>query len=76
MWINNPWELFSLDIIPEKDDASSDWVNKLTRSLLIIIFVMWYYAYTRTQIIQVTIIGILLIIIIYAMTNKKEMFYG
>jgi hypothetical protein len=74
MWINDPWELFSLDILPENNDTSGQWVNKLTRSLLIIIFFMWYYSYTTTQITQVLIIGILLIIIIYAMTNKKEMF--
>lgn len=74
MWINDPWELFSLDILPENNDKADEWVNKLTRSLLIIIFFMWYYSYTSNQIIQVLIIGILLIIIIYAMTNKKEMF--
>ena len=74
MWINDPWELFSLDILPENNDKAGEWVNKLTRALLIIIFFMWYYSYTNTQIVQVLIIGILLIIIIYAMTNKKEMF--
>ena len=74
MWINDPWELFSLDILPENNDTSGKWVNKLTRALLIIIFFMWYYSYTTTQIMQVLIIGIVLIIIIYAMTNKKEMF--
>ena len=74
MWIDHPWELFSLDIMPDLSDSSSVWVNKITRSLLIILLIMWYFNYSNQQLLQMLIVGILIAILIYAMTNKKEKF--
>ena len=56
MWINQPLELFSYDIIPEINESISSICNKLTRMLLIIIIIMWCYSYKTTLIIIVLFI--------------------
>ena len=75
MWIHNPVELVSMDIIPETCDSGSVLVNKITRMLLIIVLIMWIYAYSLQNIAYVIGIGTILILVIYIwMTNKKENF--
>jgi hypothetical protein len=75
MWIWNPNELLSIDIIPEENDSCADIVNKGTRMLIIILLIMWYFSYTQLEIVQVIIMGAILITIVCTwITNKKEMF--
>ena len=74
MWINDPWELLSLDILPEANDSASNLINKFTRMFLIVLFLMWYYSYTKKQILQVVVGASLLILCLFSFTNKKENF--
>jgi hypothetical protein len=74
MWIHQPSELFSLDIVPDGNDTLSTIFNKVTRIFLIILFIMICYSYPLVKIAQVFIIGLIGILLIYFFTNKKEMF--
>ena len=75
MWIHDPMEIVSLDIVPDKHDTCSSLVNKLTRMLLIVILIMCCYSYSLKHISYVIGVGTILILFIYIwMTNKKENF--
>ena len=74
MWIDNPAELFSVDVVPGVDDTASELCNKFTRILLIIIVILWYYAYPVNQIGKILLVGFIGIFIIYLFSNKKESF--
>ena len=75
MWICNPNELFSFDIVPEEGDSTSDIINKVSRMLIIIILIMLYFSYSFEMICKVFAIGIIIILFLYSwITNKKEKF--
>ena len=74
MWIHRPLELLSVDIVPHKKDTTSDWINKLSRILFIILLILIYYAYSKMTILIFLLSGIGIILIIYLLFNKKENF--
>lgn len=74
MWIHQPSELFSIDIIPDANDTLSSISNKMTRIFIIVLIIMICYSYSKMNILLVFIIGAISILFIYLFTNKKEMF--
>lgn len=74
MWIENPTELFSVDIYPLRSDNMSQFCNKLTRMLLIVVIIMACLSYNYIHIGIILGVGLVAIILIYVATFKKENF--
>ena len=74
MWIDNINELFSIDMYPLKHDSISVLCNKLTRMLLVVVLIMLFFNYSFTKIGIVLGVGLIGIVVIYLITNKKEKF--